>query len=380
MRIERIETFQVAPRWLLVRLETDDGHVGWGEASLEGHAEAVQGAIDGYTDLLIGQDAARIEHLWHLMTRTGFYRGGPVFGSAVSGIDHALWDIKGKALGVPVHELLGGPVRDSLSVYAPCHGDSPERLRDRAAELVDAGYRLMKISPSGPRERFDNPADTAHEAANAAAVREAIGDDRGFAVDFHGRLSLPSARRLLRELEPLAPTFVEEPVTPELQHELGTLTASTTVPIATGERLYDRWQVAPVTRLGISLLQPDLSHCHGISEATRIAAVASLHDIALAPHCATGPVAFAACVQFGFATHEVAFTECQLGLHEPERHPYLQVVDASAFDLRDGELQRPTGHGLGIEIDEERVRAMAAEPEKVPLERWRRRDGSHAEW
>ena len=378
-RISSVETFLLTPRLALVRIETDDGLVGWGEPVLEGRSGSVLQVISEATVLMLGE-SAHPARLWQRLYREGFYRGGPVFGSAIAGIDQALWDLLGKRAGLPVHELLGGPVRDTLTVYAPCHGETPEELRDRAGELVAAGYRLMKSSPLGPRERFEDPAALAMEYERAAAVREAIGDDRGFAIDFHGRLSTHSARRLLAQLEPLQPTFVEEPIIPELQHELPRLTATTTIPIATGERLYDRWEVARIAGTGISLLQPDLSHCHGISEAVRIAAVASLHDVSLAPHCATGPVALAACVQLGFATHEVTFQECQLDLHEPGRHPAMRIVDHSAFDFTEGALARPTRPGLGIEVDEERVRAWAADPDDVPLVRWQHRDGSHAEW
>lgn len=377
--IRSVETFVLSTRFALVRIQTDDGLVGWGEPILEGRADTVVKAVEEMAALMIGE-RAHLGRLWQRLVREGFYRGGPVLGSAIAGIDQALWDLLGKRTGRPVHELLGGPVRDTLQVYAPCHGEMPAELHDRAQQLVEAGYRLMKTSPLGPRERFESLADTHREVARATAVREAIGEERGFAIDFHGRLSLPSSKRLLRALEPLAPAFAEEPLVPELQSELAQLAAATTVPIATGERLYDRWQVAPVAALGIALLQPDPSHCHGLTEAMRIATVASLHDVSVAPHCATGPVSFAACAQFGFAAHEVVFTECQLGLHEPEVHPYLQVIDTSALRLVEGALQRPTAPGLGIEVDEERVRATAADPEWVPLERWEHRDGSHAEW
>lgn len=374
-----IETFVLSTRLCLVRVQADDGLVGWGEPVLEGRAHSVARTVEELSGQLVGEPAV-VERLWHRMVKEGFYRGGPSLGSAVAGLDQALWDLAGKRAGLPVHELLGGPVRDTLTVYAPLHGDAPEQLSERATQLVEAGYRLMKTAPLGPRARFEEPAGIATEVARMEAVRAAIGDDRGFAIDFHGRLAAPSAKRLLAALEHTAPTFVEEPVAPQYQHDLARLTGTTTIPIATGERLFDRWQVAPVLSLGVSLLQPDVSHCFGISEAMRIAAVASLHDIALAPHCATGPLALASCVQVGFACHDVVFQECQLGVHAPGVHPFLQLVDAESFVYADGALQRPTRPGLGVEVDEERVRAWAKDPEDVPLVRWQQRDGSHAEW
>ncbi|WP_163541157.1 galactonate dehydratase [Occultella kanbiaonis] len=378
-RIVSVETFVLSTRLALVRIETDDGLVGWGEPVLEGRAHSVARTVQELTPQLVGEPA-HVERLWQRMVKEGFYRGGPSLGSAVAGVDQALWDLLGKRTGLPVHELLGGPVRDTLTIYAPCHGDTPEELRERAAELVDAGYRLVKTAPGGPRERFENPAGIATEVARMEALRDVLGDERSFAIDFHGRLSAPSAKRLLAALEHTAPTFVEEPVAPQYQHELGRLTGSTTIPIATGERLYDRWQVAPVLGLGISLLQPDVSHCFGISEAMRIAAVASVHDVAIAPHCATGPLALASCVQVGFASHDVVFQECQLSVHDRGVNPFLSIVDADSFRYADGALLRPTRPGLGVEVDEERVRAWAANPDDVPLVRWQQRDGNHAEW
>lgn len=374
-----IETFVLSTRLCLVRIQTDDGLVGWGEPVLEGRAHSVARTVEELSTQLIGEPAV-VEKLWHRMVKEGFYRGGPSLGSAVAGIDQALWDLLGKRAGLPVHELLGGPVRDTLPIYAPCHGDTPEELRDRAAALVAAGYRLMKTAPLGPRARFEDPASLALEVARMEAIRDTIGEERGFAIDFHGRLAVPSAKRLLAALEHTAPAFVEEPVAPQYQHDLGRLTAATTIPIATGERLFDRWQVAPVLETGIALLQPDVSHCFGISEAMRIAAVASVHDIALAPHCATGPLALASCVQVGFACHDVVFQECQLGVHAPGVNPFLRIVDAESFVFVDGALQRPTRPGLGVEVDEERVRSWAANPDDVPLVRWQQRDGRHAEW
>jgi galactonate dehydratase len=374
-----VEVFVLSTRLALVRIETDDGLVGWGEPVLEGRAHSVARTVEELSQQLLGEPA-HVERLWQRMVKEGFYRGGASLGSAVAGIDQALWDLLGKRAGLPVHELLGGPVRDTLALYAPCHGDTPDELRDQASALVEAGYRLMKASPLGPRARLENPGTIATEVGRMEAIRDVLGDDRSFAIDFHGRLSASSAKRLLAALEHTAPTFVEEPVAPQHQHDLSRLTAATTIPIATGERLFDRWQVAPVLETGISLLQPDVSHCFGISEAMRIAAVASLHDIAIAPHCATGPLALASCVQVGFACHDVVFQESQLSLHDRASNPFNSIVDAESFIYSDGALLRPTRPGLGVEVDEERVRAWAATPEDVPLVRWQQRDGSHAEW
>ncbi|QOR71800.1 galactonate dehydratase [Ruania alkalisoli] len=378
-RIVDVETFVVSSRCAFVKVSTDDGLVGWGEPVLEARADTVVAAVAQLRDLLIGAPV-EIERLWQRMYKSGFYRGGPILGSAVAGIDQALWDLTGKALGVPVHELLGGPVRDVLPLYAPCHGSDISALRDRATELTEAGYRMVKTAPDGPREFAETSERIRHTMDRITAVHESVGPDRLLAVDFHGRLSLPGSRGLLAELEGLQLAFVEEPVAPQYQHRLGALCAATTVPIATGERLYDRWEVAQRIESGIAVLQPDLSHCFGISEAMRIATLASIHDVALAPHCATGPLAFAACVQVGFAVPEVMVQECPLELHEPGRNPLLRFVDHSAFDVHEGTLRRPLAPGLGVEVDEAAVRAAAAAPEHTPLPIWQRRDGSYGEW
>ena len=382
MIIERIETFQVAPRWLLVRLETGDGHVGWGEASLEGHAEAVEGAIDGYTDLLIGQDASRIEHLWQAMTRTGFYRGGPVFGSAVSGIDHALWDIKGKALGVPVHELLGGPVRDKVRVYGWIGGDDPSDVAAAIESQLATGLTAVKMNASGATEHLGSLAETTAILDRARAAREALGADGDFAIDFHGRISPGYARRLLPLLEEFHPLFVEEPVVPELNTAWDQLVASTSIPIATGERLYSRWDMLPVLAAGVSVVQPDLAHAGGISETRRIAVLAETYGAAIAPHCPLGPLALAAALQVDFASSNFLIQEQSLGIHynagSAELTDYL--VDTEVFRFSDGYIHRPTGPGLGVQIDENAVRRAAQSPHRWRTPGFHRADGSIAEW
>ncbi|WP_235020042.1 galactonate dehydratase [Ruania rhizosphaerae] len=379
LRITAVETFRISDRFLLVKVSSDAGIAGWGEPILESRAETVEAAVRELADLLIGEPV-QIGRLWQRMHKSGFYRGGPILGSAVAGLDQALWDVLGKALGVPVHVLLGGPVRDVLPLYAPANGADDAALVDRAQELVDAGYRMVKTAPEGPRDFLETPARLHATMRRWERLAEAIGPDRTFAIDFHGRVSAADSRVLLAELEPLRPAFVEEPLPPEFQGELRALTAATTVPIATGERLYDRWEAAGVIDSGVRVLQPDLSHCFGISEAMRIAAVASLRNIALAPHCATGPVAFAACAQLGFAVQEVMVQECHLELHDPGAGTLARFVDPASFTVRDGALVRPSAPGLGITVDEDAVRAAAADPQRHRSPVWQRTDGSYAEW
>ena len=293
MKITRIETFMVPPRWLFCRVETDDGVVGWGEPVVEGRAEVVRAAVEVLAEYLVGQDPLRIEHHWQTLTKGGFYRGGPVLSSAVAGLDQALWDIAGRTYGVPVHALLGGAVRERVRVYAWVGGDEPSEIRDAVSAQVEAGFTAVKMNVAGRLSRLPTPGEIDDVVSRAAAARQALGAHADFAVDFHGRANTATARRLLRELEPFAPMFAEEPVLPEHGHRLGELAASTSIPLATGERLFSRTDFLPVLRAGIAVAQPDLSHAGGISEVRRIAALAETFDVLLAPHCPLGPISLA---------------------------------------------------------------------------------------
>ncbi len=380
MRITSVEAFRLSARLCLVRVGTDGGHTGWGEATLESRTGAVAATVVELAELLVGQDPRRIE--WHhqRLRKGGFYRGGPVLGSAVAGLDQALWDLKGKALGAPVHELLGGPARDKVRVYTSAHGHTTEKMLTRARELVDAGYTMVKTAPEAVLGYLDVPSVLDRLVAHWEALRQEVGRDVDIALDLHGRFSAPAARRLLARLGGVDPLFVEEPLPPELQRDLGAVCALTTVPIATGERLYDRWEVSDVVDQGIAVLQPDLSHAHGISEVVRIAALADVHGIPLAPHCATGPLALAACLQVDLAVPNVLVQECPMEVHRPGAHPWSRLLVGFPFVFEDGYLLPPTGPGLGVEVDEDAVRAAARTPEGGNSPIWAGLDGSYAEW
>ena len=382
MRITSVDTFQVAPRWLFVKIGTDDGVTGWGEASLEGHTDVVRTAVGALAEYLIGRDPLPIEDHWQTMTKSGFYRGGPVLSSAVAGIDQALWDIAGKARGVPVYQLLGGPVRDRVRVYGWIGGDDPSEVAEAIAEQVGAGLTAVKMNASGPLGHLPRPAETAAIVERAAAAREALGPDRDIAIDFHGRISAAAARRLLPLLEPYHPLFIEEPVLPENNHTaLSRLIAASAIPIATGERLYSRWDFLPVLQSGTAVVQPDLSHAGGISEVRRIAALAETFDAALAPHCPLGPLALAACLQVDLATPNFLIQEQSLGIHYNQQSDLLDyLIDQSVFQFNHGYIERPTRPGLGVDIDERAVRRADAvsSPWRTPL--WRHDDGAFAEW
>jgi galactonate dehydratase len=382
MKIIAVEVFQVPPRWLFVKISTDEGLAGWGEASLEGSSDVVRTAVRALGEALVGRDPAPIEDHWQTMTKGGFYRGGPVLSSAVAGIDCALWDLAGKALGVPVYRLLGGPVRDRVRIYGWVGGDDPAEVAEAVGAQVGAGLTAVKMNASGRLAHLPTAADTDGILHRAAAAREVLGPDRDLAIDFHGRVSAPAARRLLPLLEPFHPLFVEEPVLPGNNHAaLARLVAGSSTPIATGERLFSRWDFLPVLQAGVAVVQPDVAHAGGISEVRRIAALAETFDVALAPHCPLGPLALAACLQVDFATPNLLIQEQSLGIHYNLDSDLLDyLIDPSVFTFRDGHIERTERPGLGVEVDEAAVRAAdaTARPWRTPL--WRHPDGSFAEW
>lgn len=377
--IKQIETFAVAPRWLFVRIETGDGVVGWGEASLEGNVAAVRTLLKQYADYLIGKDESRIQDHWVVLNRFGFYRGGPVMGSALSGVDQALWDIAGKKLGCPVYQLLGGAVRDTVRVYAWIGGDAPSGVGEAATAMVEAGFDAVKMNASAQMSPLPTVAEIQAVVDRVQAVRDAIGPTRDMGVDFHGRLTLAGARRLAQALEGLRPMFIEEPTEPQHQFRLSDL--HTTIPIATGERLYSKEEFLDVLQRGVSIVQPDISHAGGISETVRIASLADTFGAALAPHCPIGPVALAACLQVGFATSNHVIQEQSGGIHYNTTAELVDyVADRSWLQFDHGRVARWDAPGLGIDIDEAAVRQADARAVDWITPLWRHEDGSFAEW
>ena len=382
MKIDRIETFLVPPRWLFCRVSTDEGLVGWGEPVVEGRAEVVRAAVEVLAEYLIGEDPLRIEHHWQVLTKGGFYRGGPVLSSAVAGIDQALWDIAGKTYGAPVHALLGGSVRDRVRAYAWVGGDEPGQIADAVAEHVEAGMTAVKMNASGRLSPVPTVAEVAGIVERVAAARAVLGPDRDVAIDMHGRASFPAARMILPAVAHLHPLLVEEPLVPEHGHRLAELVACTPTPVATGERLYHRTDFLPALQAGVSVVQPDLSHAGGISEVRRIAALAETYGALLAPHCPLGPIALAASLQVAVATPNFLIQEQSMGIHYHDGGTDLldYVADPLPLRITDGHIQRPDGPGLGITIDEAAVRAAdrAGHAWRNPV--WRHDDGSFAEW
>ena len=382
MKITSLTTFVVPPRWLFLKIETDEGIVGWGEPALEGRAASVAAAVEELSDYLVGQDPRRIEDHWTVLYRSGFYRGGGIHMSALAGIDQALWDIKGKALGVPVHELLGGRLRDRIKVYSWIGGDRPAETAAAAREAVERGFSAVKMNGPEELQYLDTRDKVEKVVANVAAVREAVGPDVGIGVDFHGRVHRPMARVLLDALEPYHLMFVEEPVLSEHVDGIADVLRASTTPIALGERLYSRWDFKGVITSGVvDVIQPDLSHAGGITEVRKIAAMAEAYDIAVAPHCPLGPIALAACLQLDAVAYNAVIQEQSLGIHYNTSNDLLDyVVDPTVFAYADGAVEIPGGPGLGIEVDEDYVRERAAVGHRWRNPVWRHADGSFAEW
>src|SRR5262245_27007837 len=350
MKIGRIETFYVPPRWLFVRVESDDGAVGWGEASLEGHAEAVDGAFEALRDRFIGHDPRRIEDIWQIAWRGGFYRGGPVLLSALAGLDQALWDLKGKMLGLAAWEMLGGKVREKVRAYAWIGGDRPHEIGDAARARREQGFYAVKMNATAELDWIGTPKlfDEVIERVRAA---QAEGMDVG--LDFHGRVHKPMAKRLARALEPLGLLFIEEPLLSENPEGLRQISELVSIPIALGERLFSRWDFKPFLASGaVDIIQPDLSHAVGISECRRIAAMAEAYDVAVAPHCPLGPLALAACLQLAGCAPNVVLQEMSLGINYNVGADLLSfVTDKAVLTANQGYLAIPSGPGLGVGID-----------------------------
>src|SRR5450755_4117725 len=340
LKITRLETFLVKPRWLFLKIHTNAGIVGLGEPITEGRALTCAEAVKEIEPYLIGKDPRAVVHHWQAIYRHAFYRGGPILTSALSGIDQALWDIKGKALGVPVYELLGGPTRERVRVYA--HGSSPEALRAGLAK----GFTAFKAGPAKRRAAryIETPAAVNYAAEKFAELRQAMGNDIDIAIDFHGAISPATAKLLIKALEPYQPMFVEEPCQAQNHDVMAEIARGTHLPIATGERVFTKWGFREVLeKRAAVILQPDLCHAGGITEVRLIAGMAEAYYADVAPHNPLGPISLAAGVQLSASIPNFLCQE-QVSLGEG----YIK----EPFKVRDGYLELPKGPGLGIELDE----------------------------
>lgn len=382
MKIRTLELFKVPPRWLFLKITTEDGISGWGEPVVEGRAATVETAIKELEPLLIGTDADRIEDTWQKLYRGGFYRGGPVLMSAIAGIDQALWDIKGKRLGTSVFELLGGAVRDRMLVYQWIGGDRPSHVAEAALEKKKQGFQAVKMNGTSEMEWIDTHQKIDEVVERIGTIREACGNDFGIGVDFHGRVHKTMARIIIKEIEQFKPMFVEEPVLPENFEYFQQLAEQTTIPLATGERMYSRWDFKPLFHLGgVDIIQPDLSHAGGISEVKKIASLAEMHDITLAPHCPLGPVALASSLQVDFTCVNAFIQETSIGIHYNVGADLLDyLLNPEIFDIHNGYISLFKGAGLGVDINEEKVREMNEKWKDWKNPVWRTESGVITEW
>jgi galactonate dehydratase len=376
MKVSKVEQFFPLNRIRLVKITTDTGIIGWGETTLEGRPRSTCSAVDEMADYLVGKDPRRIEHLY----RSAFFRGGPVAMSALSGIDQALWDIKGKHHGVPVYELLGGPVRDRIRVYAhwgigSMSDEGLASARERLDKLVaKGGYKAFKSGPGGKWRAHEPPAVIDDFVKRAYLMREWVGPDVELCFDFHGKMTPGLAIEICHELKGMRPMFVEEPVPQENVDALKQVSDHVPFPIATGERLLSRWEFREIfEKQAVSYLQPDVSHAGGISELKRIANMGEVYYMHIMPHCAIGPVALSAALQVdasvpNFLVQEQIDQSLGAGLLKDD----WQVID--------GHIELPTKPGLGFDIDESAAERTIEYQKELGGEFYYETDGSVADW
>jgi len=368
VKITRLETFLIKPRWIFLKIHTDAGVYGLGEPLLEGRALTVQTAIKEVEPYLVGKDPRQVVHHWQAIYRHAFYRGGPILTSALSGIDHALWDIKGKLLGVPVYELFGGPTRDRVRIYGRAR--TPEDMKKRIAE----GYTVIKtgLDHKDPANIVENPKFIKHASESFAALREAGGPSMDIGIDFHGNISPQTAKVMIKELEPFQPMFIEEPCQAQNVDTMADIARGTFLPIATGERIFTKWGFREILeKKAASILQPDLCHAGGITEGRLIAGMAEAYYVPIAPHNPMGPISLAAGLHLAASIPNFLVQE-QVSLGEG----YIK----NPFKLqKDGTVLIPQGPGLGIELDEEAIKEKIGHNWRNP-ESYNATDGSVTDW
>jgi galactonate dehydratase len=368
LKITKLETFLVQPRWLFLKVHTNAGLVGLGEPLVEGRALTVQTAVKEIEPYLIGKDPRQVVHHWQAIYRHAFYRGGPVLTSALSGIDMALWDIKGKALGVPVYELLGGPTRNKVRLYAQV--STPADVRKQVA----AGFTALKTGPAFRRKSpryLESPAQVRHATEQFAALRKEGGDDVDIAIDFHGKVSPSLAKVFIKALESHEPMFVEEPINCQNHDLMAEIARGTHLPIATGERVFTKWGFREILeKKAAAILQPDLCHAGGITEVRLIAGMAEAYYATIAPHNPLGPISLAAGIQMAASIPNFLCQE-----HRTLGDGYLK----KPFVMEKGFVAVPTGPGLGIELDENALADKIGHQWHNP-ESYDEDDGSVLDW
>ena len=380
-RSSDIKVYKVKPRWIFVKVLTDEGITGWGEMISGTKTETVVAGAYEMGKKLIGRDPFEIERLWQEMHRS-FFRGGPINGTIISGLEMALWDIKGKALNLPVYELLGGAARDRIRVYSWIGGDRPSDVAEQAQARVDKGFTAIKMNATSELHYIDSYNKVQAVVDRVASIRDQVGDQLEIGIDFHGRVHRPMAKVLAHALEPYHPMFLEEVVLPENWDSFDDIAREVSIPLATGERLYTRWDFKNLFRQGaIDIVQPDVALCGGILETRKIAAMAEAFDMAVAPHAPYGPVSLAATLQVDACTPNVFIQEQSLGIHYNQGFDLLDFVkNKEIFQYKDSYVQLPKGPGLGIDMDEDKIKEVAQEGLVWSNPSWKNYDGTIAEW
>ena len=382
LKISKITVYKVKPRWIFVKVSTDEGIEGWGEMISGTKTETVvAGAYEIGNRILLGQNPFEIERLFQEMHRS-FFRGGPINGTIVSGLEMALWDIKGKALGVPVYELLGGAARDKIKVYSWIGGDRPDEVVEQAQDRFDRGFTAIKMNATSELHYIDSYEKVEEVVSRVSSIREKFGNKLDIGVDFHGRVHKPMAKVLAKALEPYHPMFLEEVVLPENEEYFTEIANTVAVPLATGERLYTRWQFKNLFKQGaIDVIQPDVALCGGILETRKIAAMAEAYDMAVAPHAPYGPIALAATLQIDSCTPNVFIQEQSLGIHYNKGFDLLDFVEnKEIFQYDDGYVGIPEKPGLGLIMNEEKIKEISQEGLVWTNPSWKNYDGTIAEW
>ena len=382
MKITKLELLKVRPRWMFLKMYTDTDLVGLGEPVLEGHCTSVEAVVREFEDYLIGKDPMQIEHHVQALYRGGFYRGGGILMSAISGIDQALWDIKGKYFNVPVWQLMGGSCRDKMRVYSWVGGDRPADVGRAALEKKQQGFTAIKMNGTDELQFLDSYAKIDALLERIASVRESCGKDFGIAIDFHGRVHKPMAKIVAKKLEEFDPMFIEEPVLCDNMEYFPEIAAACNIPIATGERLFTKYDFKRLLAIGgVDIVQPDLSHAGGLTECKKIAAMAEAHDVALAPHCPLGPVALASCLNLDATCYNAAIQEQSIGIHYNEGRSVLDyALNPEDFKFVNGFVSLPQKPGLGVEVNKALVEEEGQTPHSWKNPVWRHEDGSVAEW
>lgn len=381
MKISDINIYKVKPRWIFVKLSTDEGISGWGEMISGTKTETVVAGGYEIGKKLIGRNPFEIERLWQEMHRS-FFRGGPINGTIISGLEMALWDIKGKALNLPVYELLGGAARDRIRVYSWIGGDRPSDVAEQAQARVDKGFTAIKMNATSEMHYIDSYNKVQAVVDRVASIRDQVGDKLEIGIDFHGRVHRPMAKVLAHALEPYHPMFLEEVVLPENWDSFDDIAREVSIPLATGERLYTRWAFKNLFQQGaIDIVQPDVAMCGGILETRKIAAMAEAYDMACAPHAPYGPVSLAATLQVDACTPNVFIQEQSLGIHYNQGFDLLDFVkNKEIFQYKNSYVELPKGPGLGIDMDEDKIKKVAQEGLVWNNPSWKNYDGTIAEW